>query len=177
MAHCDSMRARRISDIDWDTWRPTDLATLVFVHRNGRLLLIHKKRGLGAGKLNGPGGRLEIGETLDACASREVREELRITPKGLEKRGELRFQFVDGYAIHVHVYRASDFEGTPSETPEAIPHWVDEDQIPYDEMWEDDRIWLPLLIAGTRFDGRFIFDGDSMVDHVLDVISSQVLTG
>jgi 8-oxo-dGTP diphosphatase len=44
-------------------------------------------------------------------------------------------------------------------------------------MWEDDRIWLPLLIAGARFDGRFIFDGDSMVDHVLDVISSQVLAG
>ena len=89
--------------------------------------------------------------------------------------GELRFQFVDGYAIHVHVYRASDFEGTPSETPEAIPVWVDEDKVPYDEMWEDDRIWLPLLIAGTHFDARFIFDGDSMVDHVLDVIPPPVL--
>ncbi len=164
------MQARRISDIDWTDWKPTDLATLVFVHRAGRLLLIHKKRGLGAGKLNGPGGRLESGETLDACASREVQEELCITPKGLEKMGELRFQFIDGYSIHVHAYRASDFEGTPTETPEAIPIWVDEDRVPYDEMWEDDRIWLPLLIAGTRFDARFIFDGDVMLDHVLDVI-------
>ena len=168
------MQARRISDIDWADWEPTDFATLVFVQRDGRLLLIHKKRGLGAGKLNGPGGRLEIGETFDACASREVQEELRITPKDLRKMGELRFQFVDGYSIHVHVYRASDFEGTPSETPEAIPVWVDEDRSPYDEMWEDDRIWLPLLIAGTHFDARFIFDGDSMVDHVLDVIPSPV---
>jgi 8-oxo-dGTP diphosphatase len=169
------MQARRISDIDWADWEPTDLATLVFVQRDGRLLLIHKKRGLGAGKLNGPGGRLEIGESFDACASREVQEELRITPKGLGKMGELRFQFVDGYSIHVHVYRASDFEGTPSETPEAIPVWIDEDRFPYDEVWEDDRIWLPLLIAGTRFDARFILDGDSMVDHMLGVIPSPDL--
>ena len=48
------------------------------------------------------------GETLEACAVRECREELRITPKNLERAGELRFQFVDGYAIHVHVYRATD---------------------------------------------------------------------
>ena len=164
------MQARRVSDIDWAGWKPTDFATLVFVQKDGRLLLIHKKRGLGAGKLNGPGGRLEVGETFDACAVREVREELCITPKGLEKMGELRFQFVDGYGIYVHVYRASDFEGTPSETPEAIPIWVDEDRVPYDEMWEDDRIWLPLLIAGTRFDANFIFEGDVMLDHELDVI-------
>jgi 8-oxo-dGTP diphosphatase len=167
VANSAPMLPRRISDIDWANWKATDIATLVFVHRDERLLLIHKKRGLGAGKINGPGGRVEPGETLEACAVREVQEELRITPKNLEKSGELRFQFVDGYAIHVHVFRATDFEGTPSETPEAIPIWVDEDRIPYEEMWGDDRIWLPRLIAGTPFAGRFIFDSDVMLDHEL----------
>jgi 8-oxo-dGTP diphosphatase len=167
VAHSEPMVPRRISEIDWANWKATDLATLVFVYRDERLLLIHKKRGLGAGKINGPGGRLEPGETLEACAVREVQEELRITPKNLERAGELRFQFIDGYSIHVHVYRATDFEGTPSETPEAIPIWVDEDRVPYEEMWEDDRIWLPLLIAGTPFSGRFIFDSDVMLDHEL----------
>jgi 8-oxo-dGTP diphosphatase len=161
------MVPRRISEIDWTTWKATDLATLVFIHRDGRLLLIHKKRGLGAGKINGPGGRVEPGEALEDCAIREVQEELCITPKNLERSGELRFQFIDGYAIHVHVYRATDFEGTPSETPEAIPIWVDEDRIPYEEMWEDDRIWLPLLLARIPFEGRFIFDSDVMLDHEL----------
>jgi 8-oxo-dGTP diphosphatase len=167
VAHYEPMVARQLSDIDWASWKATDIATLVFVYRDGRLLLIHKKRGLGAGKINGPGGRLEPGETLEACAVREVQEELRITPKNLERAGELRFQFIDGYAIHVHVYRSADFEGTPSETPEAIPIWVDEDRIPYEEMWEDDRIWLPLLIAGTPFAGRFLFDSDVMLDYEL----------
>jgi len=167
VAHSAAMLPRRISEIDWASWRATDLATLVFIHRDAQLLLIHKKRGLGAGKINGPGGRLEPGETPEACAVREVQEELRITPKNLERAGELRFQFIDGYAIHVHVYRATDFDGTPSETAEAIPLWVDEDCVPYEKMWADDRVWLPLLIAGKPFAGRFIFDADVMLDHEL----------
>ncbi|MEM9057182.1 MAG: NUDIX domain-containing protein, partial [Pseudomonadota bacterium] len=60
--------------IDWAAWTPKDIATLLFVVRGGEVLLIHKKRGLGAGKINGPGGRVEPGETVQECAVREVRE-------------------------------------------------------------------------------------------------------
>jgi len=65
---------RRLGDIDWSSWRAVDRATLTFVTEGSRLLLIRKKRGLGAGKINGPGGRLEQGETPLACAIREVEE-------------------------------------------------------------------------------------------------------
>lgn len=159
----------RVRDIDWTTWRPRDSCTLVFVVTDGRILLIRKKRGLGAGKINGPGGRLEPGEIPFDCAVREVQEELCTTPIGLEHLGVLRFQFVDGYSTHVFVYRALDFDGEPTETDEALPIWAPLDALPFQEMWADDRVWLPLLIAGKRFDGRFIFDGDAMLDHELDV--------
>ena len=36
-------------------------------------------------------------------------------------------------------------------------------------MWADDAHWLPMLLAAGRFSGRFIFDGDAMLDHVFDV--------
>ena len=162
----------RVADIPLGDWQATDLATLVFVVCEGRILLIRKKRGLGAGKINGPGGRLDPDETPYHCAVREVQEELRATPIGLEHLGELRFQFVDGYAIHVFVFRAGEHEGEPTETDEATPIWADLDSIPYEEMWADDRVWLPLLIEGRRFDGRFIFDGDRMVDYELDAEGS-----
>lgn len=29
--------------------------------------------------------------------------------------------------------------------------------IPYEKMWEDDRMWLPLLLAKTKFIGRADF--------------------
>lgn len=155
--------------IDWTTWTATDLATLVFVVCDGRILLIRKKRGLGAGKINGPGGRLEPGESALECALRECLEEIHATPSGLSEAGRLRFHFVDGYGLDVTVFRADGLDAVPAESPEALPFWVDVDDLPYDEMWADDRLWLPHLLAGVRFDGRFVFDGEQMLLADLEV--------
>ena len=164
------MSMKKITDIDWTTWKAVDPATLVFVIHGGQILLIRKKRGLGAGKINGPGGRLEPGETPQACAARELREELGVTAGALVLMGHHRFQFVDGYSTYVHVYRTHEIEGTAIETDEASPRWCDLAAIPFDEMWEDDRYWLPLVIQGRRFSGYWIFDGDRMIDYRLDAL-------
>lgn len=154
---------RRLEDIDWDRWTPEQTATLLFVRRDDELLMIRKKRGLGAGKVNGPGGRLEPGEAPLEAAIRETQEELRTTPTGVCEVGQLSFQFVDGLSIHCHVFTATGHEGEPTETDEAIPLWIRTDAVPYDEMWEDDRHWLPLVLAGQTFRGRFLFDGEQML--------------
>lgn len=154
-----------LADLDWSSWKAKDPATLVFVMRTDEILLIDKKTGLGKGKVNGPGGKVEAGETPEQCAVRECQEELGITVSNLEFCGEHRFQFVDGYSIHVHVFRTRDFSGTPVETREAKPLWVKVAEIPYEQMWEDDRLWLPMMIRGERFQTRWIFDGDRMVDY------------
>jgi len=159
---------KTLRDIDWDTWEAKDPATLVFVVKDDRVLLIRKKRGLGAGKINAPGGRLEPGETPLEGAVREVQEELCITPLELTYSGENLFQFVDGYSIDVHVFKASDYQGEPTETEEASPIWSNLDAIPYDDMWEDDKLWVPLVLDGTRFFGRYLFDDDVMLDYALD---------
>ena len=157
-----------VNDIDWQLWKAQDPATLTLIIKDGNILLIRKKRGLGAGKINGPGGRQEPGESIQACAVREVQEELCITPLNMEYRAQCRFQFVDGYSIHVHVFTANDYTGTPTETDEAIPLWFDLNAIPYEQMWEDDRIWLPRLLEGKPCSGRYLFDGDRMLDYKLE---------
>ncbi len=81
----------------------------------------------------------------------------------------MSFHFVDGYVLFATVFFATGFTGTPTETDEAIPVWSALDQIPYDEMWKDDALWLPMALAGKRFDGRFVFDGDAMLWHEIDV--------
>jgi 8-oxo-dGTP diphosphatase len=156
--------ARTVAAIDWTSWRPTERATLLFVVRAGEVLLIRKKTGLGAGKVNGPGGRIEAGESDEAGAIREVEEELRVTPTGVRWAGELFFQFRDGYALHGVVFTADGIEGVPTETLEAAPLWRPIDAIPYDEMWADDRLWFPLMLAGHGFRGWFVFEGDTMLD-------------
>ena len=164
------MSGQRISDVDWTTWAPVDCATLVFVIRNGQILLIRKKRGLGAGKISGPGGRLEPGESFAACAVREVREELGVEVSEIVQAGEHRFQFTDEHSIHAHVYRTHKMTGVPIETDEAVPLWFDLNEIPFDEMWEDDKHWLPLVVESKRFSGDWLFDGDRIVDYRLNLL-------
>ncbi|HWL84728.1 MAG TPA: YbaK/EbsC family protein [Polyangiaceae bacterium] len=153
-----------VGEIDWALWTPTELSSLLFVVRGGQILLIRKKRGLGAGKINAPGGRLEPGETPADAALRETREEVGVVPLGIREWGELRFQFTDGYKLLCHVFSADGCEGETVETDEALPLWTPLGAIPYEEMWADDRIWLPLMLSGRRFSLRSIFDGDRMVD-------------
>lgn len=154
--------------VDWSDWQPNMLANLVFIVQGDRVLLIHKKRGIGAGKINGPGGKLEPGESARQAAIREVEEELLITPHDPEEMGVLRFAFVDGLHLHCTVFRSAGYTGTPTETDEATPEWFAFDAVPYDRMWADDIHWLPGMLAGRKFDAWFAFDGETMLSQRID---------
>jgi len=153
--------------MDWGAWTPTDTAVLTFIRREGQILLILKKRGLGSGKFNAPGGRLEPGETPEQAAVRETQEEVGLTPTGLCPAGRLDFAFTDGYSLRCHVFTASGHTGELTETDEAAPFWYPDDDIPYGKMWSDDRLWIPLMLAGRPFRASFVFDADLMLWHTL----------
>ncbi len=140
--------------------------TLCFVVRDGEVLLIEKRRGLGSGWYNGPGGKREDGETLRECAIREVREEVGIDvdSPALEPAGELTFFLDDDPRINCHVFRTDRFDGEPSASPEARPEWFAVDEVPYDRMWEDDRHWLPGVLEGETVRGEFYFEGGEPLD-------------
>ncbi len=154
---------------DWKYWTPTDEAVLCFITDDVQILLIHKKRGLGQGKINGPGGRIEPGETAYDAAVRETQEEVGLTPHGLRSVATLSFAFSDGYGLRCEVFLASGWSGALTETDEALPFWCDIDAIPYDRMWNDDRHWLPDVLAGRTVTGYFTFHGDTMTScRVID---------
>lgn len=149
-------------------------ATLCFIRDNDHLLLIEKKTGVGEGLYNGPGGKIEGGETPLECAIRETKEEVgvHVPEDAVEKKGELRFVFGDDPFMHVHVFTAEEFHGDPTESVEARPEWFHVDELPFEEMWPDDKHWLPLMLDGQAFKGEFFFDedGDEIRDYRLDLV-------
>ena len=91
-------------------------ATLMFIRDGHEVLLMRKLRGIGAGKINAPGGKIEPGETPLEAAIRETQEELLVTPLKPRKMGELFFAMSDLPDIFVHVFMAEAFSGEAGET-------------------------------------------------------------
>lgn len=152
-----------INEVDWKNWIFTEEAVLTFIQNGNKVLLINKKRGLGHGKVNAPGGRIDRGEQAVDAAVRECVEEVGVEPSDLVYVGELNFIFTDGYSLKGYVYFSNKFSGKMIETDEADPFWCEIDKIPYDKMWSDDKEWLPLVLNGETFEGHFIFEDDKML--------------
>ncbi|MEM9398802.1 MAG: 8-oxo-dGTP diphosphatase [Verrucomicrobiota bacterium] len=161
--------------IDWETWQPKETGVLCFIRPSTspeQILLIRKKRGLGAGKINGPGGRLEGCETPEEGAIRETKEEVGLVPKDLEHVGILSFQFTNDYSLRCHVFLARSYKGDMIETDEALPFWHSVHNLPYNSMWRDDELWLPHMLNEKKFTGRFVFDDDTMLYSDVSIVPS-----
>ncbi|XP_008278592.1 oxidized purine nucleoside triphosphate hydrolase [Stegastes partitus] len=148
------------------------LLTLVLVVQPGRVLLGMKKRGFGAGKWNGFGGKVQHGETIEDGARRELQEESGLTVDVLEKVGNIKFEFVgEVELLDVHVFRADAYNGEPTESEEMRPQWFECDKIPFSQMWPDDIMWFPLMLQKKKFVGYFKFQGhDVILSHKLEEV-------
>ncbi len=139
------------------------LTTLLIIKKGERLLLATKKRGFGEGKINGCGGKCEPNEQVADAMKREAFEELGIVPLDAKEYGEIDFiEYMKGELtnVNMHIFYAEKFEGEPVETDEMIPCWIDVNNIPYDNMFPDDKFWLPMLLEGKKFKAKFEFDKD-----------------
>lgn len=121
-----------------------------------------KKRGFGAGRWNGYGGKIQDGETIEQALEREVQEESGLSLKKYRKIGLMKFENVDKH-VEVHIYEADDFEGELVETEEMAPKWFPISQIPYPEMWPSDPLWYPYYLKGQKFEGEVVFDENHKV--------------
>jgi 8-oxo-dGTP diphosphatase len=148
----------------WINFMPQERAVILFILDGDQLLLIHKKRGLGHGKINGPGGRLESGETPRDAAVRETQEEVGLTADNLTECAVLRFIFTNGYLLEVTVFTAESYSGEMVETDEAKPFWCKQAEIPYERMWADDQLWLPHVLNNKYVNGQFFFDEDELLE-------------
>jgi len=142
-------------------------ATLCIPIKEQKILLGRKKKGFGKDKLNGFGGKVRPNESIEEAAIREIYEEvgIKVDIKDLEKVGELAFTFPEAQEKDwdqiVHVFFIKNWKNEPQESEEMTCEWFNQNNIPFNKMWDDDKHWLPLILEGKKLKANFVFDKDN----------------
>ena len=144
---------------------------MVYLERQGRfgseILLGEKLTGLGAGKIVGPGGKLEAGESPVQCAIREVSEEVGVSlhPASLRHIARIDYPFLKRPALsqRSHAFVVREWEGEPVASRELAPSWWALEDLPLDRMWADASLWLPRALRGEFLEGEFLIGEDDQV--------------
>ena len=147
--------------------------TLCYLVKDNKVLLQKKTKELfGGGKWNGPGGKAMENETPMECAKRELLEEVGVKAVDLEKHAVITFFKGDEIFTTCHVFKINKFLGEPKESREGIVKWFDFNELPFGQMWPDDKFWMPLLFQGKKFNGDFYFDENlnEILDYKLNVV-------
>lgn len=153
-------------------------ANVCFLLKDDKVLLAMKKRGFGVGKWNGVGGKIADEESVEESMVREAKEEIgvEIDPRDLEKIAINKFLFPEkkGWGLLVHCFIARRWKGEPQESEEMRPQWFALDKIPYEQMWSDDKFWLPRALGGEKLKAEFYFKGagESVARHEIEVVRS-----
>lgn len=146
------------------------LATLVYVRAGDRTLMIHRNArpdDMHYGKWNGLGGKLEPGESPEACMRREVLEESGLTVEEAVWKGVLTFPDFDGrHDWYAFVYLVTRTAGSLGPDPdEGQLRWVATADLPTLNLWEGDRVFLPWLDRPGTFSATFRYREGRLVDH------------
>lgn len=146
---------RKISDIK--------RTTLLYVVCGDKVLLGKKLRGFGKGKFNGAGGKVNENETIEEAMLRETKEEFNIIPTGYKHVGNILYDEFNGdekIYYDTAIFVATGYEGQLKDSDEMSPMWFDKNNLPYENMFEDDKDWLEDVLNGKRINARFEFDRD-----------------
>ncbi len=142
------------------------LYTNCFLIVGNKILLGMKKRGFGANRWNGFGGKVHEGETIEQAAIREMQEEAGVTATKIENRGVIIFEYSDNpelAPLEVHIFVAREYSGEPAESEEMRPQWFSTKKVPQDNMWADVKYWLSQMIGGKKVKAYFLFEGEQAI--------------
>ncbi|MCM8541811.1 MAG: 8-oxo-dGTP diphosphatase [Lentisphaeraceae bacterium] len=148
-------------------------ASLVYLFKDDHVLMMHrvkKEKDIHKDKWNGLGGKLEPAESPEESAIREIKEESGYDIHNLKFAGHLFFPTFDKQQNDwsVFVFTSDDFTGLQLEnTPEGNLEWIHKDELLNLNLWEGDRYFLPKLLSGDKFLGKFIYMDGRLVDYKL----------
>jgi 8-oxo-dGTP diphosphatase len=145
-------------------------ASLCFPVIGDRVLLAEKQKKIGAGYLNGFGGKREPQDVSIAATNvREVEEEVGIKVLVANKMGEISFRNPSNdnelRRMVVHIFIATEWLGEPRETDEMKKiGWYDVGALDYQRFLSADRLFLPQILRGECIRGSISYNEDWSVE-------------
>ncbi len=94
----------------------------VLLIKDGKVLLGKRNKEPGKNTWSLPGGKLEFGETFEACAKREVKEETGLDIDDLEFISLSNDRFENQHCVTLG-FKAGKFFGEPANREEEIKDW------------------------------------------------------
>lgn len=147
-------------------------STLIYIEKEGKYLMLHrvrKKNDVNKDKWIGVGGKFEPGETPEACARREVREETGLEMDQLSYRGVVQFRSNEAESEDMHLFSSRAFHGDLIDCDEGVLEWIDKRRLLELQLWEGDRVFLHLLAIEQPFFRLLLrYEGDHLAEAVLD---------
>jgi 8-oxo-dGTP diphosphatase len=123
------------------------------------------------GKWNGLGGKLEPHESPEECAVREVFEESGLKVKKLEYKGHITFPMFDGKDDwYVFLYNVFEFSGELISSPEGTLEWIDNCDLMSLNLWEGDKIFMPLLYEPGIITAKFEYEEKKLKKHIITIV-------
>lgn len=154
-------------------------ATLCYIKHDRKTLMLHRvkqEKDIHKDKWNGLGGKSNPGETPEDCVIREIREESGLLIKNPLMKGFLTFPLFDGKNTwYVFVFVAKDFEGHLIDCPEGNLEWIDDERLLDLNLWEGDKIFLPLLDQPGFFSGKFTYQQGKLIDHSVTLYTDNTV--
>jgi 8-oxo-dGTP diphosphatase len=98
--------------------------TAAVIERDDRILACRRASGMHTGKWEFPGGKVEPGETLEACLRRELAEELGIEAVVGRQLWQTRHQYDGGPPLLLTFFAIPRFEGEVTNRRFAEIRWV-----------------------------------------------------
>lgn len=119
------------------------------------------------------GGHVELGESLEEAAIREVKEESGINVHSVDLRGILyiRSQNTGDYDVIMSIFTSSEFTGKPIAGREGSFEWIEIDKIQTLNLYKGDKIFLDLLHKHKFFVVEFLYKEFTLISHkILKII-------
>jgi mutator protein MutT len=176
-------RRLRLTLMKIEKERTLRVATVVYLVTMDKVLFGKKVKHIGRNRLNGPGGGVKEGETIEEAAVRELHEEIGVTAKvtDLEKIAEITFTNTladqSQHPCTVHFYVVRRWTGDPTETDEMCDlEWFPLSNLPLKRMMPGDQAWIiDALVHGRKVRAEIAYGPgqyELLSDPVINVVES-----